>query len=91
MKTNILLVCALAFTLFSCGGNSQKQNVHTHDDGSTHEDHAKTDTVTKQESFKVEADTTQVEDAHNHDAHAKGHGDDHDHGHDHSGEGAHKH
>lgn len=81
MKKNILFVCAMAFALCSCGGNSQKQNVHTHDDGSTHEDHASAATPSEQESFKVEADTAQVGDAHNHDEHT----------HDHSGEGAHKH
>lgn len=87
MKINILLICAVSFVLFSCGGSSQKQNVHTHEDGSTHEDHAPTATPTEQESFKVEADTTAIQGVHNHESHEHGH----DHGHDHSSESGHKH
>jgi hypothetical protein len=62
---NLLMILAISFVLFSCGGKKE-DNVHTHDDGSTHGDHVAADT-TKQEEFKVEADTVKQDTAHSHD------------------------
>ena len=57
-KTAIAFVASL-FLFASCGQNS-KEGTHTHDDGTTHADHA---TDTTQEQFNA-ADTTH----HDHDS-----------------------
>jgi hypothetical protein len=53
MKKLFVAVIASLFILASCGKKAE-DGTHTHDDGSTHADHADT---TKQEEFNA-ADTT---------------------------------
>lgn len=75
-KITFILIAILSIGLtVSCGNSSnKKQDTHAHDDGSVHEAHG-TEEVAKpapaQESFKVEADTTKVQEpvkkAHDHD------------------------
>ena len=82
MKIKILAI-AIILGLSACGGrSSNKQDSHTHDDGSVHSDHSNNheQTVPEQESFKVEADTTIVVDTvkakthtHSHNEHTHSH------------------
>ena len=58
MKKTAIALAALLFLLASCGQKSE-EGTHTHDDGTTHEDHA---TDTTQQEFNA-ADTIQ----HSHD------------------------
>lgn len=66
MKKTAIALVASFFLLASCGQKAE-EGTHTHEDGSTHADHA---TDTTQEEFNA-ADTTQ----HSHD------GSEHDHSH----------
>lgn len=82
-KIAFILIAILSIGLSSCGNSTgKKQNTHTHDDGSTHEEHT-TETVapTSQESFKVEADSTTAKEVAKPEKKA----------HDHSDETGHKH
>ena len=80
-KIKIIVFSAILFGLISCGGrNSNKNNTHTHEDGSVHENHATEQVIPQQESFKVEADSTAVETdtvkhdhSHNHSGHTHTH------------------
>jgi hypothetical protein len=66
MKKIAIAFIALSFLFASCGKKTE-ESTHTHDDGSTHADHA-TDTV--QEEFNA-ADTTE----HTHDGQSHEHQD----------------
>ena len=83
-KYIIILFAAALLGLASCGHrNTNKQGTHTHEDGSSHGDHATEQTaVPAQESFKVEADSTAVEATPTDHGHSHDHsGDDHGHQH----------
>lgn len=88
IKSIISIFTVLFFLgLTSCGGGTKKScdGTHTHEDGSTHHDHAtEAAQPAEQESFNVEADSTATttDPAHDHD---------HGHDHDHSDGKAHKH
>ena len=79
MKSKVILFAIALFSLVSCGGNANKQHgTHVHEDGSVHADHGTEQVApTKQESFKVDADTTATKEADHHDHN-------HDHGHTHA-------
>ena len=81
MKSKIIIIAILAifFGLASCGsrsaqnnshdhenGTEHNHNTHTHADGTVHSDHAPEQDAPHQESFKVEADTLQHNQAHDH-------------------------
>jgi len=79
IKSTAIILCSLFFLgLTACGGGSNRQGTHTHDDGSVHDDHTTEEVAkpTPQESFKVAADstTTTTDPAHGHD-HGHDHGD----------------
>ncbi len=82
MKSKIFFIAIVILGLTACGGghaNEQDCN-HSHEDGCTEHNHAaETAAPAAQESFKVEADTLQTEETHDHDC-------DHDHAHDHAHE-----
>jgi ABC-type oligopeptide transport system substrate-binding subunit len=83
MKTIAIAFLLSTSLLVGCNNNSSTKNAdgtHTHADGSTHDDHAKTDT-TKQEEFSVASDSTATtEKEHTHkDGKPHTHGDDHKH------------
>lgn len=62
----------------SCSDNSEKSNIHVHEDGSVHQNHDENVKI-DQEEFMADSlhhqDSTNHEDGHNHD---------HEHNHDHS-------
>ncbi len=71
---SIVFVLVFALTISSCNNKATEEHsgVHTHEDGTVHNDGDHEDQVKpEQESFEVEADSTE---AHDHD---------HDHDHDH--------
>jgi protein involved in sex pheromone biosynthesis len=62
MKKTLSILALSVFLFAACNNSSEKsheEGTHTHDDGSTHADHAKADT-TKQEEFSVAGDTTKA-------------------------------
>ncbi|MEX2594107.1 MAG: hypothetical protein WD426_15135 [Anditalea sp.] len=67
----ISLILVMAFT-FGCTKKKAESNEHTHEDGTTHEDHAP-DVPIEQEEFEVGEDTTAKE--------SHSHGEDGDHQH----------
>jgi protein involved in sex pheromone biosynthesis len=63
MKKTLSILALSVFLFAACNNakeDSHEEGTHTHDDGSTHADHAKADT-TKQEEFSVATDTTKAE------------------------------
>ena len=65
----ILLIIALftaSFSLAACS-NQEKKDSHSHDDGSTHDDHASDTASVKQEEFKVDSAHADTSVAHSHD------------------------
>ncbi len=86
-KSIIIAVFSVLFLgLTSCGGGTKKQNTHTHEDGSVHDDHAADPAKPAQETFKVEADTTAAKKDSLNQKH-----DDHGQAHDHGDGKPHKH
>ena len=83
MKSIYLIIAfGIVLGLTSCGGGSNTNSTHVHEDGTVHDHHCTEITKpTEQEMFKVEADssTTCEESAHEHE-----HNHEHHHGHDHS-------
>lgn len=72
-KALIIFIGVFSFIVASCGNNTKNNNgdTHTHEDGSTHGNHAVADSTkatVSQEAFKVEADTakTKTEVGHKH-------------------------
>ncbi len=64
MKKTFLIIAlfSTSFGIAACS-NQEKKDSHTHDDGSTHDDHASDTASVKQEEFKVDsakADTAAV-------------------------------
>ncbi len=80
MKSIYLFITTIAlFGLVSCN-NGNKQNVHTHEDGSQHENHSTEQTLPKQESFTEKADSVPASspiDEHDHDHNHGEHGHNH--------------
>ena len=65
----ILLIIALftaSLSLAACS-NQEKKDSHSHDDGSTHDDHASDTASVKQEEFKVDSAHADTSAAHSHD------------------------
>jgi len=64
MRTIKIVTFALSIAIFTaCGGTTQKNDSHTHDDGCTHSHDSKSHEETpQQESFTVEADSTHSHD-----------------------------
>ena len=65
----ILLIIALftaSFSITACS-NQEKKDSHSHDDGSTHDDHASDTSSVKQEEFKVDSAKADTAGAHSHD------------------------
>ena len=69
MKKTFLLITLVCSILSSCSNNSPKEDVHEHEDGSTHENHEDTAPATKQEEFTLDSlssDTTAQPARHSH-------------------------
>ena len=65
----ILLIIALftaSLSITACN-NQEKKDSHSHDDGSTHDDHASDTASVKQEEFKVDSAKADTASAHSHD------------------------
>lgn len=65
----IFLIIALftaSFSIAACN-NQEKKDSHTHDDGSTHDDHASDTASVNQEEFKVDSAQADTAGAHSHD------------------------
>ena len=65
----IFLIIALftaSFSLAACNNQEKKEDSHTHDDGSKHDDHASDTSSVKQEEFKVDSAKAENAGAHSH-------------------------
>ncbi len=62
----IIAVFAASFSIAACS-NQEKKDSHTHDDGSTHDDHASDTASVKQQEFKVDSTQADTADEHSHD------------------------
>ncbi|GEM_PF-3489687 len=106
MKKLLFIFSVAGLLLASCGGNTQKKGVHTHEDGTVHSDDAHSHDQAKpdQESYEVKEGEEAKECNHKHDGECdhkhdkkcddhkdKDHDHDHDHNHDHDHDGDHKH
>ncbi|KAA6345226.1 hypothetical protein EZS27_007202 [termite gut metagenome] len=59
MKKIFLAIALCGFLFASCGNKSNKNNTHTHEDGSVHTDHSAAEQPKPvQESFEVKADSS---------------------------------
>lgn len=61
----ILAIFTASLTIAACN-NQAKKDSHTHDDGSTHDDHAPDTTSVKQEEFKVDSVQADTAGEHSH-------------------------
>jgi uncharacterized lipoprotein NlpE involved in copper resistance len=81
MKTILISLTLVTILLYGCNNSASHDHgsgAHTHADGSTHADHAKTDT-TKQEEFTAVGDTASAKPHTHADGKEHTHGDGHKH------------
>lgn len=68
MKNTFLIIALFtaSISIAACN-NQEKKDSHSHDDGSTHDDHAQDTTSVKQEEFKVDSAQADTAGEHSHD------------------------